>query len=135
MGRTKLTWWKTDVFCEEYEELVSPFRKNRSRVKFSIRQNNLSIWDTLVFRTTVLLGTKHHEVFSSSLFLETEVFPQYFKKIELTNGALFAHASGGLLASRNISFLPGRRSHACIIVSWRYIISLFSSLVLQLLWF
>jgi hypothetical protein len=61
--------------------------KNRSRVKFSIRQKNFNIGDTLVFRTTVLLGTKRLEVFNTSLFLETKVFLKYFKKTELPNGA------------------------------------------------
>ena len=79
-----------DASSEEHE--ASAFLrigKKRSGPKFLIRQKNCSFWDTSVSKISVFFGTKRSKVFNTSLFLETEVFLEYFKNTELPNGVLF----------------------------------------------
>jgi hypothetical protein len=59
-----------------------------SRLKSPIRQKNEVLEDTSVFKTEVFARSKRLKVFDTSLFLDTEVFTEYFKITLKPNGAL-----------------------------------------------
>ena len=58
-------------------------------MKFSIVQKkNYVLGGYYSILTAVFIASKHLKVFDTSIFLETKVFPKYFKKVELPNGPL-----------------------------------------------
>jgi hypothetical protein len=66
-----------------------------SSLKFSIRQKNEVLEDTLVSKTKVFTRSKHLKVFDNSLFLETksilEILSKYFVAKRSRNFELVLH--------------------------------------------